>query len=127
VAREAMISIGCIQAKRCHKGNCPTGIATHNKWLRSGLIPELKAERCNNYIRALRKEILQITHACGYDHPCQMTMNDIEMAVEDFHQTQSLRDIFDYEKTPVSFDGMKNLQACQYLGGKKEEIFNPVN
>ncbi|HEU4615082.1 MAG TPA: FMN-binding glutamate synthase family protein, partial [Kofleriaceae bacterium] len=28
VAREAMLSIGCIQAQRCHTGHCPTGVAT---------------------------------------------------------------------------------------------------
>jgi glutamate synthase domain-containing protein 2 len=33
VAREAMMSIGCIQAQSCHTNRCPTGIATNNKWL----------------------------------------------------------------------------------------------
>ena len=33
VAREAMISIGCIQAQRCHTDHCPSGVATHNTWL----------------------------------------------------------------------------------------------
>ncbi|WP_372348293.1 glutamate synthase-related protein [Streptomyces sp. KL116D] len=28
VAREAMLSIGCIQAQKCHTDKCPTGIAT---------------------------------------------------------------------------------------------------
>jgi glutamate synthase domain-containing protein 2 len=37
VAREAMLAIGCIQAQRCHTGHCPTGIATHNRWLVRGL------------------------------------------------------------------------------------------
>src|SRR5579863_3259941 len=31
VAREAMMSIGCIQAQRCHTGHCPTGVATDRK------------------------------------------------------------------------------------------------
>jgi glutamate synthase domain-containing protein 2 len=30
VAREAMLSIGCIQAQECHTGNCPTGVATQS-------------------------------------------------------------------------------------------------
>src|SRR5690606_34107471 len=32
VAREAMLSIGCIQALKCHTGHCPSGVATHSKW-----------------------------------------------------------------------------------------------
>ena len=31
VAREAMMSIGCIQAQRCHTGHCPTGVATNTR------------------------------------------------------------------------------------------------
>ncbi|MDH3719714.1 MAG: FMN-binding glutamate synthase family protein, partial [Planctomycetota bacterium] len=45
VAREAMLSIGCIQAQRCHTGHCPAGIATQNRWLMRGLDPTLKAAR----------------------------------------------------------------------------------
>jgi len=33
VAREAMLSIGCIQAQKCHTDTCPVGVATQNKWL----------------------------------------------------------------------------------------------
>ncbi len=37
VAREAMMSIGCIQAQVCHTNRCPTGVATQNKWLQKGI------------------------------------------------------------------------------------------
>ncbi len=33
VAREAMMSIGCIQAQVCHTNRCPSGVATQSKWL----------------------------------------------------------------------------------------------
>ncbi len=69
VAREAMISLGCIQAQRCHTGICPSGVATQNRWLQRGLDPNLKADRMAKYIITLRKEILQLSHACGVSHP----------------------------------------------------------
>ncbi|WP_278258669.1 glutamate synthase-related protein [Nocardioides convexus] len=56
VAREAMLSIGCIQAQKCHTDHCPTGVATQNPWLVRGLDPVSKAERCAVYLRTLRKE-----------------------------------------------------------------------
>ncbi len=31
--REIMLSIGCIQAKKCHTDRCPTGVTTQNPWL----------------------------------------------------------------------------------------------
>ena len=69
VGREAMLAIGCIQAQRCHTGHCPTGVATQNRWLMSGLDPTHKANRVANYLVSLRKEILQLSLACGVPHP----------------------------------------------------------
>ena len=43
VGREALLSIGCIQAQRCHTNHCPTGITTHNRWLVRGVDPVLKS------------------------------------------------------------------------------------
>lgn len=84
VAREAMLSIGCIQAQRCHTGFCPTGVATQNKWLMSGLDPALKAARLANYIVTLRKEMLQVARACGVEHPALLTTEQFEILDERF-------------------------------------------
>ncbi|MCI4668529.1 MAG: FMN-binding glutamate synthase family protein [Bacteroidia bacterium] len=126
VAREAMMSIGCIQAQVCHKNTCPAGVATNNNWLASGIDPRLKSERYFNYAKTLRKEVLEITHASGYEHPCQFTMEDVDLGMGDNHKTQSLKLTFDYSKDPVPFEGMTHLKDCPHLGGtkgkKKKEI-----
>ncbi|MBX9851359.1 MAG: FMN-binding glutamate synthase family protein [Cytophagaceae bacterium] len=127
VAREAMMSIGCIQAQVCHTNSCPAGIATQNKWLQGGVDPTLKSERFYNYVKTLRKEILEITHACGYEHPCQMTMEDVDVSMGDNNLTMTLKDTYKYEKTPVKFEGVQALKDCQHLGGlarkkKKEAV-----
>jgi glutamate synthase domain-containing protein 2 len=119
VAREAMMSIGCIQAQVCHTNRCPAGVATQNKWLASGIDPTLKSERFYNYVKTFRKEVLEIAHACGYEHPCQMTMTDVDVSMGDNNQTQTLKRAYGYEKIPVAFDGMKHLAECPYLGGNK--------
>lgn len=74
VGREAMLAVGCIQAQKCHTDHCPTGVATHNRWLVRGLDPTSKSARLANYIITLRKEILQLTRACGFDHPSEVTL-----------------------------------------------------
>ncbi|MDX2195337.1 MAG: FMN-binding glutamate synthase family protein [Cytophagales bacterium] len=117
VAREAMMSIGCIQAQICHTNHCPAGIATSSKWLMSGLDPTLKSERFYNYVKNLRKEMLEITHACGYEHPCQMKMEDVELSSGGHELTKTLQDNYGYEKNPIDFKGMLSLQQCEYLGG----------
>ncbi len=117
VAREAMLSIGCIQAQVCHTNTCPAGVATQNWWLQSGLNPEDKAKRFHNYVTNYRKEVLQMTHACNYEHPCQITMNDVEVGMSDTKRTETLADNYGYQKHPIPFQGMQHLMDCPHLGG----------
>jgi len=68
-ARGFMFSLGCIQAMRCNKDTCPTGITTHNPKLQRGLIPENKAVRVANYARNIVREVGIIAHSCGVTEP----------------------------------------------------------
>jgi len=79
VAREAMLSIGCVQAQRCHTDHCPTGVATQRPWLVRGLDPDLKSVRCANYVSTLRKELLRLAHACGEAHPAAVGLDRLEL------------------------------------------------
>jgi glutamate synthase (ferredoxin) len=96
VGREAMLAIGCIQAQRCHTGHCPTGVATQSKWLMRGLDPAHKAARVANYIVTLRKEILQVSRACGVEHPALLTPDRLEY-VDDQFGSRSVVEVFGYE------------------------------
>jgi len=100
IAREAMLSIGCIQAQKCHTDHCPTGVATQNKWLQRGLVVNNKSNRCTQYIKGFRKELLQLTHASGYTHPSDFTGRDIEIS-SGVNQFTTLEQILDYKKTTI--------------------------
>lgn len=117
VAREAMMSIGCIQAQLCHTNRCPSGVATQSKWLQSGINIPLKSERLAQYFKTFRKELLEITHAAGYEHPCEFRMTDVDLNVDDSYLSKELDKTFKYEKTPVPFATMQALKECVYLGG----------
>ncbi|WP_435198740.1 FMN-binding glutamate synthase family protein [Janibacter sp. GS2] len=96
VAREAMLSIGCIQAQKCHTDRCPTGVATQNPWLVRGLDPHLKANRLYNYVRTLRRDLLKVSEACGVWHPGLLTVDDVELL--DGHRSSTpLGTIYGYE------------------------------
>jgi glutamate synthase (ferredoxin) len=96
VAREVMLAIGCIQAQRCHSGHCPTGVATQNRWLMRGLDPTDKGNRLANYIMALRKELLQLSRACGVPHPALVTLDQIEIIDDRLHSSPASQ-IFEYQ------------------------------
>ncbi|MGB3776671.1 MAG: glutamate synthase-related protein, partial [Leeuwenhoekiella sp.] len=117
VGREAMLAVGCIQSKVCHNNTCPSGVATQNKWLQAGIDIKDKSVRAHFYFKNFRKELLEITHACGYEHPCQMTMEDVDFNLGDKNLTQTLASSFGYHKVKVPFKDVKSLQECGYLGG----------
>jgi len=96
VGREAMLSVGCIQAQRCHTGRCPTGVATQSRWLMRGLDPTSKAARFANYIVTLRKELLWLSRACGEPHPGLVTGDHIDI-LDDQYTSRSLWEVFGYE------------------------------
>ena len=118
VAREAMMSIGCIQAQICHTNHCPSGVSTQKKWLQNGIDIPLKSERLAQYFKTFRKEFVEITHAAGYEHPCQFRMDDIDVNVDDHNLSEELDKTYSYEKTLVPFTNMQELKDCMYLGGK---------
>ncbi len=118
VAREAMMSIGCIQAQVCHNNTCPTGIATQSKWLQKGINVPLKSDRLAQYFSTFRKEFLEITHAAGYEHPSQFTMDDVQVNVDDNDLNKSLASTYGYNKAKVPFTSVQDLKDCLYLGGK---------
>ncbi|SFS57570.1 Glutamate synthase domain-containing protein 2 [Zhouia amylolytica] len=120
VAREAMMSIGCIQAQICHTNRCPAGVATQKKWLQNGIDVPLKSDRLFSYFKTFKKELLEITHACGYEHPCQFTMDDVDVSLGDKNMTQTLAAAHNYNKHKVPFNGMQELKECPYLGGSND-------
>ncbi len=95
VAREAMLSIGCIQAQRCHTGHCPTGVATQNRWLMRGLDAESKAVRLANYVTTLRADALRLARACGAEHPALVHREHFEI-LDARLGASSIDDVFGY-------------------------------
>ena len=106
VGREVMMSIGCVQAQKCHTGKCPAGVATQDKWLAHGLDPLNKADRATNYLRTLRRDLLKVSEACGVAHPGLITADDLDI-LYGHESATSLREVYGYESkwgVPNEFD-----------------------
>ena len=124
VAREAMLAIGCIQAQRCHTGHCPTGVATQNQWLMRGLDPTDKGARFANYVMTLRKELLQLSRACGLPHPSLVTLDHLEI-IDDRLRARPASQIFEY-KPGWGCPNPEDIQAIRaIMEGKPPPSFTP--
>ncbi len=71
-ARAMMLALGCIQALRCNTNKCPTGVATQDPALVSGLVVSDKKTRVANYHRETVKSVADLMGAMGIKHTCDI-------------------------------------------------------
>ncbi len=72
VARGLMISVGCIQAQKCHTNECPVGVATTDEELMKALVVQEKRHRVANYVITLRAGLTSLSAAAGLTAPTQL-------------------------------------------------------
>ncbi|WP_425101630.1 FMN-binding glutamate synthase family protein [Tropicibacter sp. S64] len=82
-ARGFMFSLGCIQAMKCNKNTCPTGITTHDKGLQQGLVVEEKDKRVARYAKAVIHEVETIAHSVGVAEPRLMRRRHVRLVKDD--------------------------------------------
>ena len=96
-ARAAMLSIGCIQALKCHTNECPAGITTNNKWRMHGInIPE-KSTRIHKYLEGFHHDMLELTKVLGHVDPRDIKPTDLRTV------TQKLWFSNQFEDDPFGF------------------------
>ena len=82
-ARGFMFALGCIQALKCNKNTCPTGITTHNPRFQAGLVVENKELRVAAYAQEIIKEVETIAHSVGVAEPRLMRRKHVRVVQPD--------------------------------------------
>lgn len=81
-ARGFMFALGCIQAMKCNKNTCPTGITTHDPRFQKGLVPEDKYKKVAIYAKSMVKEVGTIAHSVGVSQPRQLDRHHVRIMQE---------------------------------------------
>jgi glutamate synthase domain-containing protein 2 len=92
-ARAMMMALGCIQALRCNKNTCPTGVATQDPSLIKGLVVEDKYKRVANFHKNTLESFTELISAAGIDHPCKINRSHIYRRVS-ANNVKSFAEIF---------------------------------
>jgi glutamate synthase domain-containing protein 2 len=92
-ARAMMMAIGCIQALVCNTNKCPTGVATQDKSLASGLVVDDKKTRVANYHGETLKNFVELCGAAGIDDYKNITRSHIYRRVF-MNEVRTFEDIF---------------------------------
>jgi glutamate synthase domain-containing protein 2 len=92
-ARAMMMALGCIQALVCNTNNCPTGVATQNKELASGLVVSDKGTRVFNYHEDTVKSFVELIGAAGIAQGSELARSHIYRRVF-MNEVRTFEDIF---------------------------------
>jgi len=92
-ARGFMFSLGCIQALKCNKNTCPTGITTHDKRFQKGLVVEDKYVRVARYAKDIIKEVETIAHSVGVAEPRLLRRRHVRI-MQDSGRTVPMNEIY---------------------------------
>ncbi|MFT5431373.1 MAG: glutamate synthase domain-containing protein 2 [Myxococcota bacterium] len=94
-ARAMMFAVGCIQALRCNSNDCPTGVATQDPDLISGLDIDDKTKRVHAYHEETVKALMHILGAAGLTHPNQLRPWHIHRRISPF-EVRHYGEIYEY-------------------------------
>lgn len=100
IARGFMITVGCIQALKCHTNACPVGVATTDKKLQRGLVIDEKKYRVVNYILTLRRGLFRLAAAAGIESPVHFAPSHV-CHKSNVGEVMTLDDIMDQVKIRV--------------------------
>jgi glutamate synthase domain-containing protein 2 len=82
-ARGFMFALGCIQAMKCNRNTCPTGITTHDARLQKGLVVTDKVGRVASYAREIVHEVELIAHSVGVPEPRALRRRHVRLVQAD--------------------------------------------
>ncbi|MEM7030221.1 MAG: glutamate synthase-related protein [Chloroflexota bacterium] len=77
ISNSAIQAIGCLGMRACHTNNCPVGIATQKKNLRSRLIVDQSAKQLQTFFEATTHLMQVLARACGHSHLNQFSVDDL--------------------------------------------------
>jgi glutamate synthase domain-containing protein 2 len=92
-ARGMMLALGCIQARRCNTNNCPTGVATTNEQLISGLVPSAKRARVANFQHGTVHAFADLLGAAGLRRPAEIDRTRVHRRVS-IERTRTYAELF---------------------------------
>ena len=92
-ARAMMMALGCIQALECNRNTCPTGVATQDPVLMSGLVIADKKARVANYHKHTVESFVELMAAAGIDNSSKLNRHQIYRRVF-MNEVRTLAEIY---------------------------------
>ena len=128
MARPFMFALGCIQARDCSSGRCPTGIATMDPKRYRVLDVDLKAQRVANFHHNTLHAVAEMLGAAGLSHTDSLTRRHIVRRVS-VSEIRLADQIYPKVLPNALIDGkaVEDIRLGTYLNRVGAESFQPID
>ena len=124
-ARAMMMSVGCIQAQRCHTDTCPVGVTTQDPRRGRALDVGDKSLRAARYQQATVAEAAKIMAAMGVHHPDELTPQMLRRNVTET-ETASYAELYDWLQPGQLLDEAPPHWAPAWAAASADDFGPPV-
>ncbi|TCT39865.1 FMN-binding glutamate synthase family protein [Martelella mediterranea] len=124
-ARAFMMSVGCIQAQRCHTGTCPTGVTTQDKWRQRALVPEEQGEHAARFHKKTLEALADIVASAGFNHPQDLQPHHIMHRVGT-HDAVPLDTLHSFLPENILIDEPDSTMYAHWWRAASSDSFRPV-
>lgn len=114
-ARGMLLSLGCLQSRRCNKNDCPTGITSQDPVHYRAISINAKGPHVKNFHDATLESFLEVIGACGVENPSQLKPYHIYRRVADakaLHYDQAYEQLRENQLVDGSDDLPKFYKDC---------------
>jgi len=125
-ARAMMMSLGCIQARKCNSNDCPVGVATQDPSLFGGLVPEDKSMRVNSYHKNTVDSACQIMGAMGLESAAELRPWHLMRRIEAY-EIRNFSEIYEYIETGSLLQKSKPESYARACDAARSDSFTLAN
>jgi hypothetical protein len=121
-----MMSLGCIQARKCNSNDCPVGVTTQDPSLFGGLVPEDKSMRVNSYHKNTVDSACQIMGAMGLESATELRPWHLMRRIEAY-EIRNFSEIYEYIETGSLLQKSKPESYARACDAARSDSFTLAN
>ncbi|MEC9383177.1 MAG: FMN-binding glutamate synthase family protein [SAR324 cluster bacterium] len=125
-ARAMMMSLGCIQARKCNSNDCPVGVTTQDPSLFGGLVPEDKSMRVNSYHKNTVDSACQIMGAMGLESAAELRPWHLMRRIEAY-EIRNFSEIYEYIEAGSLLQKNKPESYARACDAARSDSFTAIN
>jgi glutamate synthase domain-containing protein 2 len=123
-ARAFMFALGCVQTKKCHTDECPTGVATQDRWREAGLVVADKGPRVEAFHRNTVAALADYVAAAGLRDPSELRPEHLRVRASE-NEVKAADVIYDYLEPGALLEGPRPAQFDRWWRMANADSFLP--